>query len=275
MIYRAMSRVELDVVCQWAVQEGWNPGLDDADTLYATDPQGFFVAEDDGELVASLAVVNHSPDFAFLGLYICKPEYRGRGVGYQLWQHALPHAGNRTMGLEGVLDQQDNYGKSGFVFANLTRRYVGRLPPATSAQVRELRESDIPAILQWDERASGYQRAPFLAPWLRGNSTRQTLVFDNGTGPVGAATCRACQEGFRIGPLLAPDMAVTSTLLSAVAAAHPDAELQIDIPQTQTELSRFCEQSGMTVSFETARMYKGTPPDGSPNILALATLELG
>ncbi|MCB1350353.1 MAG: GNAT family N-acetyltransferase, partial [Maritimibacter sp.] len=80
---------EIGTVLDWAAAEGWNPGLDDAAAFFAADPEGFFVTERDGAPVAAISVVNHAPDMAFLGLYLCRPEWRGQGIGFALWQHAL------------------------------------------------------------------------------------------------------------------------------------------------------------------------------------------
>ena len=74
--HRTMSLDELRVVLDWAAEEGWNPGLDDAEAFHAADPEGFFLAIDKGTPVAAISVVNHSDNFAFLGLYLCRPEYR-------------------------------------------------------------------------------------------------------------------------------------------------------------------------------------------------------
>lgn len=40
-LVRRMTRSELNIVISWAESEGWNPGRDDADNFYNTDPQGF------------------------------------------------------------------------------------------------------------------------------------------------------------------------------------------------------------------------------------------
>ena len=122
--FRTATLPELSRILDWAADEGWNPGIEDAEAFFAADPGGFFVADHDGTPVAAISVVNHSDSFAFLGLYICHPDWRGTGLGFALWTHAIAHAGGRTIGLDGVPAQQDNYARSGFELAGRTRRLV-------------------------------------------------------------------------------------------------------------------------------------------------------
>ena len=89
---RPMTVTELELVLDWAAGEGWNPGLDDAAAFYATDPAGFLIKEVDGQPVPAISVVNHDPDYAFLGLYICKPAFRGQGHGINVWRAGLSSA---------------------------------------------------------------------------------------------------------------------------------------------------------------------------------------
>ena len=103
---RPASRRELDLAVEWAAKEGWNPGLSDAACFYVADPEGFLLAFRDGEPVASISVVRYGGAFGFLGLYIVRPDLRGRGYGYRLWQAGMAHLGERTVGLDGVVAQQ-------------------------------------------------------------------------------------------------------------------------------------------------------------------------
>ena len=75
-----LSQEKVALLLQWAEDEGWNPGLDDAVAFHAADPLGFFALEVGGEMVAAISVVKQDASHAFLGLYICKPEYRGKGL---------------------------------------------------------------------------------------------------------------------------------------------------------------------------------------------------
>ena len=77
-VVRRMTAADLELALDWAAAEGWNPGLHDAHCFYAADPDGFFLGELDGVPVGSISAVRYGPGFGFLGLYIVKPERRGR-----------------------------------------------------------------------------------------------------------------------------------------------------------------------------------------------------
>ncbi|MGZ4981767.1 MAG: GNAT family N-acetyltransferase, partial [Methylobacter sp.] len=72
---RTMTRQEINIAVDWATEEGWNPGLHDADCFYAADPSGFLVGLLDDEPIATISVVKYGDSFGFLGFYIVKPEY--------------------------------------------------------------------------------------------------------------------------------------------------------------------------------------------------------
>ena len=122
---RAMTRADVDRAVEWAAAEGWNPGNADAACFATVDPEGFLIGELDGAPAATISCVNYDDTFSFLGFYIVRPELRGRGHGLRIWNAAVAHAGMRTIGLDGVVAQQGNYKKSGFVHAYPNIRYGG------------------------------------------------------------------------------------------------------------------------------------------------------
>ena len=271
VIYRNMSEAELGIVLGWAADEGWNPGLDDAAAFYAADPDGFFVADVDGVPVASILVVNHSEHFAFLGLYICLPAFRGPGIGFELWQHAIAHAGGRVVGFDGVPDQQANYACSGFVHAGETRRFEGVVPALASMVVRPVEAGDTEVLIMLLARREGLEKARFLRAWLTETATQVSFCLPDGSGVV---TRRRCGRGTKIGPLSAATLEAAEALVRH-AAVGVEGPLVVDVPGDQPGLARLCESWGMEVSFRTARMYRGAPPQLGPGVWSVATLELG
>src|SRR6476660_9893534 len=129
---RAMAAAEVALALDWAAAEGWNPGLADAGPFTAVDPEGFLIGELDGVPASIISAVNYDARFAFLGFYIVRPDLRGRGFGLRIWNAAVEHAGDRTIGLDGVVAQQDNYQKSGFRLAYPNVRYGGRVATAAA-----------------------------------------------------------------------------------------------------------------------------------------------
>lgn len=271
--YRNATRAEVAHVLDWAAAEGWNPGLDDAAAFYEADPQGFFVAEVDGAPVAAISVVNHTPEFAFLGLYIVRPSHRGRGIGLGLWQHALEHAGGRTVGLDGVPEQQENYAASGFAHAGATIRFTGPLDPKV-ASLREGRGQDIPALVGHEARASHGPKEAYLSAWFQNTPNRRTFVDRRADRIVGLCTVRKCRQGAKIGPLMAEDASGAERLLRHAASIFPG-DISVDVPEGSTGLSELCTRLGLQPGFRTARMYRGPFEVGTAPFYAVASLELG
>src|SRR5437867_9567926 len=111
---RTMRRDEVQLAIDWAAQEGWNPGLHDAPCFHAADPQGFLIAEVDGEPAGCISAVSYAGRFGFIGLYIVVPARRGQGIGLRLWGEAMSRLSGHVVGLDGVPSQQENYRRSGF-----------------------------------------------------------------------------------------------------------------------------------------------------------------
>ncbi|HJW79129.1 MAG TPA: GNAT family N-acetyltransferase, partial [Beijerinckiaceae bacterium] len=151
---RPMTPVELDLAIEWAAEEGWNPGLADAASFHAADPEGFLMAFRDGAPVASISVVRYAAAFGFLGFYIVRPPFRGRGYGLRLWQAGMARLDGRTVGLDGVVAQQANYALSGFVLAHRNIRFGGdvRVEPPSDARLAAIDDGLVSAVLAFDRR---------------------------------------------------------------------------------------------------------------------------
>lgn len=271
-----MSLADLDMVLDWAAAEGWNPGLDDARAFHAADDQGFFLARVGSEPVAAISVVNHDAGNAFLGLYLCRPDWRGQGIGLATWIHALEHAGARSVGLDGVAAQEANYAKSGFVRTGASLRHEGFWPAARSPEVRAADAADMPRLIELDAAAGGFGRPAFLNAWLAPDQPeRSTRLLQKDGEIIGFTTWRTCRDGTKIGPVIAPSTATALELIADIAAERPNGPLIVDLPEANTALCRALEGAGFTVPFATARMYRGTVPQTGPGLQAIATMELG
>lgn len=275
---KPMTRADLDVALGWARDEGWNPGLDDAGAFYAQDPSGFLMGWLGTVRVCCISVVKYGDDFAFLGLYIVRPVHRGKGYGKAIWDAGMESAAGRTIGLDGVVAQQDNYRKSGFTFAHKNARWGGSLRGlvTTRSFVRPIVDEDLNAVLSYDRKHVAADRTGFLEAWLAPSPSRQTEgYFEDGT-LRGYGTIRRCVDGWKIGPLFADTPAIAETLLATLVTPAATDMIFIDIPGPNHAAVEMARRFGLAPAFETARMYLGAPPDLPPDeIFGITTLELG
>jgi hypothetical protein len=272
---RAMRPEEIALALDWAAAEGWNPGLADAGCFAIVDPEGFLVGELDGVSATTISVVNYDQRFAFLGFYIVRPDLRGRGFGWRTWQAGMAHAGSRTVGLDGVVAQQDNYRKSGFTFACNNIRYGGTVTGmgATSATMAL---SDVPfeVIVRDDATVFPAARPAFLRAWIAApGHVGRALVRDGRLAAWGVI--RPCRTGRKIGPLIAEDRAAAEVVFAALVGAT-GGEAFLDVPQANREAAALAEAHGLSPVFQTARMYSGAIREVAlERVFGVTTFELG
>jgi GNAT superfamily N-acetyltransferase len=280
---RPLTPDEVLIAVDWAANEGWNPGLSDARCFLSVDPDGFWGGFLNGELIATISVVNYDAQFAFLGFYIVRPDHRGQGYGLGLWQAATAHAGDRLIGLDGVQDEQANYAKSGFQLAYRNIRFGGPIREALkglpdgeqSTSLNELTAE----VGAFDRAAFPAPRSKFLSHWLTAEGhVARALYLDNELRGYGVI--RPCRSGFKIGPVIADDAeiarALTSALLRAVPDTVHDQDVFLDVPEPNSAAGELARDMGLTPVFETARMYTGPAPKiAVDRIFGVTTFELG
>ena len=272
---RRLSADEIHLALDWAREEGWNPGRFDAASFHAADPEGFLVSLHEGKPAAVVSVVRYGERFAFLGLYICRPDLRGRGYGMRVWRAGLDHAGHRVVGLDGVPAQQANYGKSGFDLAWRNARYRGIGDGDPGPGLLDLDSVPFAQVARYDRAVFEADRRRFLRVWLaQPDAVRLGIVRDGEL--VAWGLMRSCADGRKIGPLFADDPTDAERLLDGFLAAAPGEPVFFDVPEPNEAANRAARARGMEPVFETARMYAGPRPELSlEKIWGVTTYELG
>ncbi|EUC00909.1 GCN5-related N-acetyltransferase [Rhizobium sp. CF080] len=273
-VIRALASSEVEQLVDWARIEGWNPGLADAAALHAADGDGFIGCFVDGEMAAGISAIRYGTDFGFIGLYIAHPDFRGKGYGRKVWDAGMAHLDGRTIGLDGVPEQQANYRSIGFEQLYETFRWSGTLDGESDIDVVAITDDLVPGIVGYDRSFFPAERGTFLREWLRPPRSAKAIVRDGNIG--GYAVCRRCHDGYKIGPLFAQTDADAQRLLSACAAEISGETLHIDVPAAQTEFCAYLEAHRFAKGFTTARMYRGPAPAVQMSgVFGITTLELG
>ncbi|CAM5336758.1 N-acetyltransferase GCN5 [Streptomyces avidinii] len=287
------SAADMALIRDWADEEGWNPGNSDRFAFAVADPGGFLVGRLGGEPVACVSAVRYGTDFGFIGFYMARPEVRGRGYGIQLWRAGMERLDGRLVGLDGVVEQQANYRKSGFrpAWNNVRHEGVPRAAadPAEEGEEVEGAGSGAGAGLEivdagalpfgqlaaYDRKFFPAPRDAFLAAWV-GLPGRTGLAAVRDGRIEGLGVIRPCSGASRIGPLYAASPRVARALLLRLAEHAPDGVVAVDVPDAHPGATALAARLGLTPTFEAARMYTGREPDiDLGGLYGVTSLELG
>lgn len=275
---RTMSRNELDFAIELAANEGWNPGLDDADCFYHTDPQGFLMGLLDGHPIGCISAVSYGGVFGFIGLYIVLPEYRGCGYGIQLWNQAIDRLKGHNIGLDGVVEQQANYQKSGFKLAYRNMRYegIGGGSRCDLPQIIPLQNIPFEDLCAYDRDFFPTDRQTFLQSWIAMPESKSVAYIEN-SQIQGYGLLRKCRRGYKIGPLFADTPDIAEAIFSHLASEVEAGELiALDIPEVNSFATDLVRRHQMKKVFETARMYTTEiPAIATDRLFGITTFELG
>jgi ribosomal protein S18 acetylase RimI-like enzyme len=278
---RTMRDDEVELAIELAAREGWNPGLHDARCFFEADPGAFLIAEVDGGLAGCLSAVSYDGRFGFIGLYIVVPRWRGQGIGLRLWRRGMERLAGHLVGLDGVPEQQENYRKSGFTLAWRNVRYAGVARKAASsrgdsAAFVPLTDVDFTMLCADDRRVFPAPRERFLRAWI-GMPDAIGLACVQGGRLAGWGVIRRCREGHKIGPLVADDAAMASSLYGALCnRVHEGDTVYLDVPLPNADAVALAERYGMRSVFETARMYTDAAPACAlERVFGVTSFELG
>ena len=275
---RPMIRTELDLAIDWAAKEGWNPGIYDADSFWSVDPEGFFIGLENNKPVATVSAVKYDAGFGFIGFFIVKAEYRSQGFGLLMGRKALDYLKGCNVGIDGVVEQQENYKRFGFQIAYQNIRFEthgtrSQVMVENLVPIQKVRLTD---LLEYDTRHFPTQRATFVRNWIK-QPQATTLAYLEKGKMTGYGMIRKCRNGFKIGPLFADDYEIAQTILSGLLSRIRTSEpVFLDVPEINADGLLLAENYNMRRVFETVRMYSKEKPRIDINhVFGVTSFELG
>lgn len=239
-----------------------NPGFHDGDCFYAADNSGFFLGLLNHEPIACLSAVKYIDSFGFVGLYIVKKSYRGKGYGSKIMNAGLDYLKDCNIGLDGVLARVDNYKKYGFQLAYRNIRYQGLTGGKVPNNSGMILLTDIPfeQINLYDSAFFPADRATFLKLWITQPDSLALGILQEDK-LVAYEVIRTCRVFFKIGPLFANSPEFAETLFLAlnanVKAGQP---VFLDIMERNPNALALVRHHEMQPVSETARMYTQQAP---------------
>ena len=271
----------LKTLVKWAETEGWNPGPNDADVYWATDPEGYYGYYIDGSLIAGGSIVSYDKEFGFMGFFIVKLEYRSLGIGRKIWYQRRDTLLSRlkkgaTIGMDGVIAMQSFYSKGGFEIAFRDERYEKTgIEFNVDKNISPIKDEDLNSILAYDKQCFGFSRPQFLVPWLALPNNHTFKFIEDGI-LRGFAIVRKANTGYKVCPLFADNEIIVEELYKACLNAVVGEPLYLDIPVINKGAVNLIKKYDATYVFECARMYYGNPPEIEiDKVFGITTFELG
>ena len=279
--FRKLNLEGLKTLVQWAKEEGWNPGSNDAEVYWATDPDGFYGYFLEETLIAGGAIISYNNEFGFMGLFIVKPEYRADGIGRKLWYQRRDLLKSRlhpnsSIGMDGVVAMQPFYEKGGFNISFKDERYEKTgVKFLVDSNISNIKEEDLQEIINYDKLCFGFNRPQFLIPWMNLPQNKNFKYKENNQ-LKGFCIVRKVENGFKIGPLFADDAGIAEELYKASLNSVIGEALYIDIPMINQEAVQIVHKYNAKYVFECARMYHGSAPQIDMNkVFGITTFEFG
>ncbi len=278
---KKLNRQGLKILVDWARKEGWNPGENDFDAFWKTDPNGYYGFYLEDKLIAGGAVISYNQVFGFMGLFIVRPEFRGFGIGKKLWYLRRELLLKRlkkgaTIGMDGVVAMQGFYEKGGFKIAYREERFEGIGQETTVNQaVSKIETEDFEKLANYDRTCLGYERKEFLKNWITIPNSK-CFKFTNRDKLEGYTVIRKVDSGFKIGPLFANNYEVAEELYKACLNSAVGKSVYLDIPVVNEGAVSLMEKYKTKYTFECARMYYGDfPKMAMDKVFGITTFELG
>ena len=232
-------------------------------------PQGCFAAEVDGKVVGTAATLVYETRFAWIGMVLVDPEFRGRGIGTGLLRKAIEHLdgiGIPTSKLDATPQGRPIYEKLGFVGEyEIERWLLSRRVPEASEPPGPL---GLPSqVLRLDREIFGADRSRLLQS-LAAENPEFILVAEQQGGIAGYALGRRGTLADHLGPWITRDVETAEELLDEFLWRSRRETVLVDALKARRSVGGLLAARGFRVSRPLTRMVRGPNRfPGRPDLL--------
>ena len=114
MTIRTLKEEELSLLFHYSELENWILEEIETEALFYAHPQDFFIALEDEKVIGFVIAIKDSEKLGFISSLLVLKEFRAKGYGRTILQHALKHLEPLQIALDCVLGEEKFYEKFGF-----------------------------------------------------------------------------------------------------------------------------------------------------------------
>jgi GNAT superfamily N-acetyltransferase len=256
------------ILSMLADAEGWRVCFESIDSWLASDPQMFFIGRLNGEHIAHVSAIRYEENYGFIGCFWVRKDHRGKGFGVRMFRHALQHLEGCNIGISAVLNQVQNYQKSGFIPFSSDTRFIGKaatvsVPTSHSSHIIPYNETLLEAIAVYDRQVFPSVRKAFLREYFQMSNSFTRVYVENGN-IRGYSVLHRVYQSYEIGPCFADNQKIAKALIASLVNCLPEnTTFGVNIQEENPEISQFVTELSeyrLEVWMQLKRMYTVEPP---------------
>lgn len=253
---------------------GWNQTPRDWERFLDASPAGCFVAEAEGQVCGTVATILYEGRFAWIGMVLVDPAYRGQGIGTRLLDRAIEYLdglGVPTIKLDATPQGKPIYERRRFVVEYEIERWVRRghlqRPQAGEAEASTGPRASLEEILKEDIEIFGADRGALLRSLHQDAPDFTTTVHQRGE-MAGYTLGRRGSLADHLGPWMARNQAAAQTLLESFLSHSASQDVFVDCVRSNPNACPLLRAAGFEFARPLTRMVRGPNAyPGRPELL--------
>lgn len=268
---RPLGHADLPEAVRLSRTAGWNQTESDWRFMLDQWPLGCTAAVHQGRAIATTCALRYDASYAWIGMVLVDPEFRRLGLARRLMTHAIEYlCADTSIMLDATPDGREVYRQLGFEDVETLSRWTANAPqvhlqahPAVSS-IRAMLPSDLDAVAELDRGVVGADRRALLTHLLE-CSPGSAVVFSEAGAAQGFALGRSGMQFHHVGPIVAANDDVASTLLDAAIHRSVGRSICIDVPDSMQVAAGWLTARGFIRQRTFIRMQrKGKAPVAVP-----------
>ncbi len=244
---------------------GWNQTSGDWGRFLEEGENGCFAVELDGAVRGTAATINYQGRFAWVGMVLVDPEYRGRGIGTKLLERCIEYLDAIQIvciKLDATPLGKPIYEKLGFVTEYEIERWILKREAGDPASKRPMNAAEVmPApllehVLKADREAFGADRSKLLRS-VHHEAPQFTDGVWNAGGMEGYAFGRHGSFADHLGPWIAKDAETARRMLEGFLGQSSRETVVTDCMKARPFMQDLLKSLGFEYSRPLTRMFRG------------------
>lgn len=259
---RKMHVEDFPFAVQLANTMNWNMTESDFKFNQKLEPNGCFILLHNHERIGIATCISYGK-IGWFGNLVVETEYRGKGAGSLLVNHAVEYLRNKGAELVGIyaykhLDKF--YGDIGFKAQDEFGLFSGQIAKATPQDgPQQAYEKDIMPLIKFDTQCFGWNRQRLIQAIFQ-SKTNLCYYYTEADKIIGFVMAKVYDEMAEIGPLMfyPNNPEVAAKLLGQVLYNLKGLEVYVCAPMGKIGLFEILNAAGLNERFRLTRMFLGS-----------------